>query len=133
MKYEPNPYDLSTNAGIIIPPVVYMELKCKRPDPKAIVRGREELVLHRPLVAYKVDYEPTRYVFTPLAQPEPPWQVVRGFIVGSYVLEAYAPVRSTHQPEGLQSLLMWDLAGQEHWRSGETIGATTVTMARVAP
>ena len=119
--YDPR-YDPTNNRGLLVPELVWMELKCKRPDPRAVTRGRDEIVVHHPRVPYRVDREPERLVFVPLTQPDPPWRVARGFIVGTYVLEAY-----TSQDV---SLIMWDITGQEAWRSGEEIIATTCTMKR---
>jgi hypothetical protein len=115
-------WDPTSNVGIFIPPIIFMELKCKRPDPTAIVSGRHQLVIHTPRVPFKVDYEADRYVFTPLAEPQPPWQVVPGFIVGSYVLEAYTPTG--------ESLVMWDVGGQENYRPGDIISPAVCTMLR---
>ena len=117
----PDPYDLSTNAGLLIPPLVYMELKCKVPDPRAVTSGRHAIVVFT-RVPFKVVYEPDRYVFLPLAVPEPPWLVIPGFIVGSYVLEAYTPAG--------ESLIMWDLGGQEDYRPGDLITPDMCSMPR---
>ena len=107
-----SPYDLSSNDGLLIPAIVYMQLKCKVPDPRAVTSGRHAIISYRP-IPYKVDHEPDQIVFTPLTMPEPPWQVVPGFIMDSYVLEAFTA-------DG-ESLLMWDLSDQESYRPGDTI------------
>ena len=122
MTHEVNHYDHTSNRDLLVPPMVWMELKCKRLDETLTTRGRHEIVAHIPRVPYRVDYEPERFVFTPLTQPDPPWRVVRGFIVGTYVLEAYTPADV--------SLIMWDVHGQENWHAGEEIIATTCTMPR---
>jgi hypothetical protein len=92
--------------------MVYMELKCKVPDPAAVTIGRHKLVVY-PWIPFKVHDESDRYLFVPIKDPDPPWRVVPGFVVGSYVLEAYSLTG--------QSLVMWDLRGQENYRPGDVI------------
>ena len=119
-KYDPT---FEQNALILLPSVVWMELKCKRPDPSAIVSGRHQLVVHRPRVAYKTFREKSRYVLTPMGQPEPPWTVIRGFIEDTYVLEAY------DLPLNGNSLLMWNLEGQRRWNAGDVVTPGTCTFS----
>lgn len=116
-----DPYDTTTNAGLLIPPMVYVELKCKVPDPAAIVSGRHRLIVYS-WIPFSVNHEPDRYVFVPLRQPDPPWRVIPGFIVGSYVLEAYTLTG--------ESLVMWDLNGQEDYRPGDVITPDICTFHR---
>jgi hypothetical protein len=89
---------------------VWMELKCKR-----VGVYRDELVCYRPRVPCMTVYGPERYIFKPLVQPQPRWIVPEGFIPGSHVLEAY------DDRYGGESLFMWDLNGQEHYRPGQEI------------
>jgi hypothetical protein len=105
----------SPDTTLILPPVVWMELKCKRPDPRAIVKGREQIVVHRPRVPYKHEWENGVRVFTPLTMPDPPWLAVRDFVMDSYAMECYSLI------EGGESFYMWDLAGQINLRAGEQI------------
>jgi hypothetical protein len=127
MTYEPNPHDTTTNAHILVPQLVWMALQCKRPKESDITRRRDEIVLFMPFVPYETIYEPDRYVFLPLTQPDPPWTIPRGFIVGSFVLEAFTKPPTQH---GALSLFMWDIAGQNLWVEGETIVAGQVTVQR---
>ena len=122
--YQPNPYDTTTNANLLVPDVVFMELKCKRPDERAVTFGRDEVCIHLPRCPYMTRYEPARWVFTPMTQPQPAWVIIRGFHVGSYTLEAFTAL------EGGVSLLMWDLAGQSEFRAGETIHPAVVVASR---
>lgn len=117
--YDPTRHD----PHMLVPPTTWVELKCKRPDPKALVRGRDQLVIHRPRVPFLTHYEDDRWVFTPLALPDPPWVVVGGFLPDTYVLESFTAA------EGGESLFMWDL-NTGHWRPGETIGVGPLTVMR---
>jgi len=108
----------------LVPPMVWMELKCKRPDKRDLNKRLHELVLHRPRCLYLTMYERQRYVFKPVHQPDPPWQIVGDFIPGSYVLEAFTA------EEGGDSLYMWDLGGQEDFRPGEVIIPSVCTVPR---
>ena len=119
--YEDNPWDTTNNDGLLIPPMVFMELKCKVPDPTAVTTGRHRLVLY-PWVPFRADHEGNRYVFRPLREPDPPWRVIPGFIVGSYVLEAYSLTG--------ESLVMWDVRGQENYRPGDVITPDVCTFKR---
>lgn len=122
--YVPNPHDNTSNETLLIPPTVWMQLMCKRPKDNDVTRRRDEVVLHRPRCPYLTTYEADRWVFTPLSEPSPAWTIVRGFYVGSYVLEAF-----TAQYAG-DSLLMWDLGGQERYRAGEILRPAIVTAMR---
>lgn len=109
---------------ILIPPTVWMELKCKRANLSDSTRRRDEVVIHMPRAPYKTVYEPALYTFVPLAQPHPQWQVATNFIPGTYVMEAF-----DHEIGGA-SLFMWDIAGQEDYRPGEEIIADICTALR---
>ena len=110
MSFDPTKND----PNMLVPPTLWIELKCKRPDPTAIVSGREQLVVHRPRVPYQTIYEADRWLFMPLTDADPPWVVIGGFTPGTYVLEGYTA------PEGGESIFMWDL-NTERWVPGETI------------
>ena len=112
------------NGVILTPSVVWMELKCKRPKESDITKRRDEIVLFRPRCPYRTLYLPDMLRFQPLTQPDPPWTIPRGFHVGSFVLEAFT------QPEGGDSLWMWDIGGQENYREGETISAGECSVLR---
>lgn len=131
MTYTPDPFDTTTNDGILVPSIVWMQLVCKRPKTTDITRRREEVVVHLPRVPYSTTYEPDRWVFQPLTQPSPPWQIAQGFIVGTYIVEAHATDLTPNSgPMVGESLLMWDLANQEQFRPGDIIHASPLQAAR---
>ena len=127
-NYVPNPWDNTTNAGVLVPPMVWMMLMCKQPDPKAITTGRDRLVVYMPVVPYSTRYESDKYVFTPLTQPIPQWQILRDFIPGSYVLQAFDKDPTFIQEA--QSLFMWDIGGQDEFRAGDPISAGECSVMR---
>ena len=97
-----------------------MELKFKRVNG----RGITKIVSYMPRVPCQTIYEPDRYVFVPISQPNPQWRVAQNVVPGSYVLEAFG------SETGNESLFMWDLPHQTHFQHGEEIFADTCTAAR---
>ena len=124
MTYTPSPYDPTTNALVLVPAIVWMELKCKRPNTALSTLRGDALVVYRPRIPYATHREDDSYLFRPLRQPDPVWQVVQGFTPGTYVLEAF-----TSNVEG-DSLFMWDIDGQDAYRPGDEIFAGNCTVPR---
>lgn len=99
---------------ILSPPVIWMELKCKRTD--------DEIVLFRPRVPYRTTREATCLILTPIPVPKPGWVVPREFVPYSFALEAHSNLSSD------ECLFVWSVAHQEIYRPGDEIIPTVCTI-----
>ena len=116
-----------TEPAILVPPTVWMGLRCETPDERDITKMTRTTVLFMPPCPYKTHYETDRYIFTPIIQPDPAWVIPRNFIVGSFVLTAYNDWPLT---PGASTIFEWDIAGQEDYRAGEVVAAGTCSVMR---